>query len=141
MNPQDPLSNLNPLREPELVSWWPLAPGWWILLLVILLALAACLYLGWRNYRRNRYRRQAMKQLEEIRKQYQQDASGGVTAINALLKAVALKAYPRRDVAASSGVRWLAFLNNDLPPAQRLDPDYIQAIYRHDCPPPVSKKQ
>lgn len=136
MNPQDPLSNLHPLREPALVSWWPLAPGWWIAIFALLLAVAACLFLGWRYYRRNAYRRQALKQLREIREQYHQDARGGVTAINALLKAVALKAYPQRDVAASSGARWLAFLNKDLQPEQHLDPSYIDAIYRHDRPSP-----
>ena len=136
MNPQDPLSKLNPLREPDLVSWWPPAPGWWLLLAVVLLALALCLYLGWRYYRRNAYRRRALKQLQEIRQRYRQDTPGGAMAINALLKAVALHAYPRREVAASSGAQWLAFLNNALQSSQQLGPDYIDAIYRKDSQPP-----
>ena len=34
MTPTDPLAPLNPLRQPEAISWWPLAPcggSWWLL--------------------------------------------------------------------------------------------------------------
>ena len=39
MNPPDPLAELNPLREPLMVSWWPPAPGWWIISLLVLLGI------------------------------------------------------------------------------------------------------
>ena len=35
MNPQDPLAALHPLRTPEPIGWWPLAPGWWVLLMFV----------------------------------------------------------------------------------------------------------
>ena len=132
MNPQDPLAALNPLREPLLIDWWPPAPGWWILLGLLALSIVI---LGWILLRRRRaraYRRQALTQLESLRTQYQQtqDANAYLGAANALLKSAALISYPRRDVAASSGSRWLAFLNDGLAPADQFPEEFVNGAYR-----------
>lgn len=131
MNPQDPLSALHPLREPVLVGWWPPAPGWWVLLGMLLLLLLGMALFLWRRYRRNAYRRQALRQLQAIQAQYRQDGDSSrcIAAVNALLKSVALVAYPRRDVAASSGREWLAFLNGALDPAEQLESGFVDVIY------------
>lgn len=132
MNPQDPLAALHPLREPLPVDWWPPAPGWWILLGLLALSLVI---LGWillRRHRARAYRRQALTQLESLRTQYQhtQDANAYLGAANALLKSAALMAYPRRDVAASSGSRWLAFLNDGVAPADQFPEEFVNGAYR-----------
>lgn len=116
MNPQDPLAQLHPLREPELIGWWPLAPGWWVLIALLLLVLAATAYWLWRRYQRRAYRRQAERQLAALLSTYQDDADSKafVARVNSLLKATALVAYPRRTVAAVSGEQWLALLNDTL---------------------------
>lgn len=112
MNPPDPLAGLHPLRQPPPIDWWPPAPGWWLLLgLLVLLAIVAG-WLVWRRRQRSAYRRQGLRQLAALRQRLQQDQDAQVFAasVNALLKSVALRAYPRREVAASSGRQWLAFL-------------------------------
>lgn len=113
MNPQDPLAALHPLREPLPISWWPPAPGWWILALLCLLTV---LLLAWwlrKRHRESAYRRAALAELDNLKSQYLKtsDASGYLAQANALLKSAALIAYPRRQVAASSGAHWLNFLN------------------------------
>jgi ABC-type nickel/cobalt efflux system permease component RcnA len=82
-----------------------------LLALVVLLAIVAG-WLLWRRHRRSAYRRQGLHQLAVLRHQLQQDqdAQAFAASVNALLKSVALHAYPRREVAASSGGPWLAFL-------------------------------
>ena len=75
MNPQDPLANLHPLREPELIGWWPLAPGWWILIVIALLCLGALIYLLIRRSRRNAYRRLALSQLQNLHAKYEEHQS------------------------------------------------------------------
>lgn len=132
MNPQDPLAGLHSLREPLHIGWWPLAPGWWLLLAALLMVLAGGAYLLWRRYRRNAYRRQALLQLKTIHQRYleQQDEPACISAVNALLKSVAIKAYPRRDVAAISGEAWLDFLNAGLNKGQQFETAFGHEAYR-----------
>lgn len=134
MNPQDPLAQLHPLREPAMTGWWPPAPGWWLLALLLLIALAALGWWLWQRYRANAYRRQALAQLAQIRSDY----AGGsgpeqsLVALNALLKSVALRAYPRREVAALSGRAWLAFLNQQGAGKLQFEEALVVAHYRQD---------
>ena len=48
----DPLAELRDIHLPEAVGYWPLAPGWW-LLLVSALVLAGLIVWTVRRYRRN----------------------------------------------------------------------------------------
>lgn len=117
MNPQDPFAALHPLREPIVIGWWPLAPGWWLLACVVLLALAALVVYLVKHHRANAYRRVAIMRLGDIRARVNNlpadpaERLAAVSETNALLKAVALRVFPRHDVAALSGPGWLAFLN------------------------------
>ncbi len=98
----DPLAQLRDIHLPPPVTWWPPAPGWWLL---ALLAIALLLFaiLRWRRWRRrSAYRRAALDELRRI-------DGGDASAINALLKRTALAAG-RHDAAALSGEAWLQFL-------------------------------
>lgn len=116
MNPQDPLADLHPLREPGLIGWWPLAPGWWVLIGLCVLALLAAAFVLYRKYTANAYRRQATQQLQHIHAQWlaDSDSQGYTVAINALLKSVAIRAFPSREVASYNGSKWVQFLNGGL---------------------------
>ena len=117
MNPQDPLAALHPLREPAAIGWWPLAPGWWLLIAVAILAIGILCYYLARRYRANAYRRLALAQLQQIQEHYHNrtEDEGHLQKIagetNSLLKAVALRAFSREDIASLSGEAWLEFLN------------------------------
>jgi hypothetical protein len=136
VNPQDPFANLHPLRLPVQIGWWPPAPGWWLLLLAGLVALTALGYLIRRRYKRNAYRRRALLQLQALETQYvaQPDAGHHLSQINALLKSVALLAYPRTSVAAHYGGNWRAFLNRSLPPDAHFPQAFDDAAYQKNCP-------
>lgn len=136
MNPQDPLANLHPLREPPPIGWWPPAPGWWLLAALALVMLLVLVFMLWRRYRANAYRRAALKQLQHLQQVHDQhsDDLQFITQTNALLKSVALVAYPRREVAASSGQQWLAFLNSKLVKARPFPEAFVSAAYCKDTP-------
>ncbi|MEP1472412.1 MAG: DUF4381 domain-containing protein [Halieaceae bacterium] len=139
MNPQDPLAQLHPLREPELIGWWPLAPGWWFLLALLGIAMGALAYWLWRRYQKRAYRRQATRQLAELLAAYRDsgDTTVFVAETNKLLKATALVAFPRRGVAATSGEAWRQLLNDALPDAQgdsTFGPEFDEAAYRSGPP-------
>ncbi|MCP5163913.1 MAG: DUF4381 domain-containing protein [Pseudomonadales bacterium] len=136
MNPQDPLAALHPLREPSPIGWWPPAPGWWAVAGVCLLALLLLGYVLWRRYRANAYRRKALARLEQLwlEQRRQPDLPRFLGELNTLLKAVAITAYPRRELAACSGDKWLAFLNASLRENERLPREFVSAAYRREPP-------
>jgi Domain of unknown function (DUF4381) len=139
LNPSDPLAALHPLRSPELIGWWPLAPGWWVLLTLAVLALLALGIFIYRRYKANAYRRQALLQLQALHSQWQADADASryLAALNALLKSVALRAFPEGDCASRSGQSWVDFLNQTLPAkagCQGFGEDYAGAAYNPSVP-------
>ena len=142
MNPQDPLANLHPLRQPEAIGWLPLAPGWWALLALGIALLLVVVYYLWRRHRATAYRRDALAQLSALQSQHQQDQDlrRYLDQLNALLKSVALRAYPRRDVAALSGEQWLEFLNSSFSNSEPFTLELVTAGYQSK-PPAIDTEQ
>ena len=132
MNPEMMLSQLAPLREPMAISWWPLAPGWWILL-ALSVALLAGVFLWLRERRRKTaYRRIALAALEELRSR-----EAGKNELNWLLKAAALKAYPREQIAGLHGTAWQQFLASSCPKVASDAFTELDTLYQRE-PSPVS---
>ena len=101
------LQNLNPIVWPAPPGLWPLAPGWLLLMVIVLLFVV---WIGWRSWRKwlaNLYRRQALGELKAI-----QQNRKPITQLPLLLKRTALSAFPRTDVACLSGEPWRDFLNS-----------------------------
>lgn len=93
-------------------AWWPPAPGWWLLALVVVLLagwLLRQLAGRWSEHRRKQRIRQ---EYDGIVNQYH--ANGDVRQLLArssgLLKRVALRGFPRDRVASLSGSAWAEFL-------------------------------
>jgi len=108
MNPD--LSQLRDIHLPAPVSWWPPAPGWW-LLAAILLGLIIIGYWLIRRHRINRWRRQALAQLAQLKAG--EDATVAAQ-LSVLLRRVAISRYPQAKVAALTGEAWLTFLDDTL---------------------------
>jgi hypothetical protein len=100
---QDPadLSRLNDIVAPPPVPWWPPAPGWWLLGAALLAVIATLSWAALLHYRRNAYRRAALAEIDAIGKV---NDPASAAALSAVLKRVALVAYPRSDVASLTGL-------------------------------------
>lgn len=98
--------------EPAPIGWWPLAPGWWLLAALLLLALTALAGWQWRRWRQLAPLRQALREHRGIAAQWQQqhDSRRTTAALSALLKRTARWRYPATDIAALTGERWQQFL-------------------------------
>jgi hypothetical protein len=116
MNDAGSLQNLNDIVPPSPPPWWPPAPGWYLLMAVTALLLLWLAYRGWRRWRADRYRREALAELAAIR-----DTSVSLEALPALLKRTALAAWPRAEVASLSGDAWHHFLDRTAPRADFSD--------------------
>jgi cbb3-type cytochrome oxidase subunit 3 len=108
-----PLQNLRDIHLPEPVGFWPLAPGWYILAVVLLLLAIGVAYLVYRRHRRGRAKRQALLLLLEYERQYAAGSEASVISaqVSKLLRRVALVYYPRARVAGLNGLPWIRFLN------------------------------
>lgn len=107
-----------PLREihlPESVGWWPPAPGWWLLPVLLLLGLAAA-WFSRLLYRRRKYSAISMarKELAAIRSRYAADTDAGrcVRSVSGLLRRVSISVFPRAESAGLTGDDWVAFLQS-----------------------------
>jgi hypothetical protein len=104
------IKGISEVLAPEAISWLPSAPGWRWLGLVLLLLAGWRAWLALQKWRRNRYRRKALQQLDKLA---DNAGHGLLQALSALLKGTALQAYPRIEVASLSGDEWLLWLNHN----------------------------
>lgn len=107
------LNQLRDLHMPDPVSIWPLAPGWYMVIILGIVLLIALFYGPQRFYKRRRAKWQALKTLAQLQQDYQQqqDALVTVQALSILLRRVTLAYFPRHQVAGLEGQAWLDFLN------------------------------
>ena len=119
------LENLRDIHLPTPIGLWPPAPGWWILVALIMFgAIALCVWLV-RRARQRRYRKAALLHLHRLYQTWQQqhDDIAFAQATNRLLKQTALAAFPAADVAALSGADWLDWLDRKLRKPRFTEPD------------------
>lgn len=99
------LENLRDIRLPNPISWWPLAPGWWgVLSLLVLISAGVMIWIMLRKYT---VRYLALRELESLRAD---DPVAFATSLSVLLRRVAM----RKDQAIGQlkGADWAAFLSD-----------------------------
>lgn len=107
-----------PLRDihlPAPVSWWPPAPGWWLLAVGIIVLIFTCFWLRQRS-RRRRFKRLALSRLDQLEQQYrnQGDDLQLQQELSCLLRQAAILHYPKSNCAGLIGETWLKFLDQTL---------------------------
>jgi len=118
MNPQD-FSQL-PLRDihlPGPIGWWPLAPGWWLLIALLLVGVAAyAVY-----YYFGRHRRVALRAVRRVQAALEQGAEpvACLQNVSTVLRRFAMTTVappvaggPRPDVPGLIGEAWLKYLDS-----------------------------
>jgi len=102
------LDQLHDIVVPDAIPWWPPAPGWWVVL-ALLLALGLFLAVrGFRKWRANAYRRAALREL---------DSASSAPAIAEILRRTALAIAPREAIATLQGPAWTNWLAERSPEA------------------------
>jgi len=116
MNPVEQLRDIHGL---EPVSWWPLAPGWWIIVGVILLFLVFGIsFLIYRHFTKKEqspdWRQVALAEWTTLTTE-PFTPKERLTHLNILLRRVAMQRYGRQTCAGLTGEPWLIWLTEHDP--------------------------
>ena len=111
------LDAIRDIRMPDPVSRAPQTWGWWVLFVVVAIALVLVARWARRRWLADAYRRAALDELAALERKAASESTRAqaLAAVPTLLKRTALAAWPREDVAALSGDAWLAFLDRTYP--------------------------
>lgn len=100
------LTQLKPLQISNRPSIFPLAWGWWIMILLVLISAILLYFLV--QYILDQEKRLALFELKQIKKR---SGKAFISEINALLKRTAIVRYGAENVASLYGKEWVSFLN------------------------------
>jgi hypothetical protein len=118
MNPQgtDLLAQLRDIHAAPDVSWWPLAPGWWLVGVAFFALVLWFARHARRAWERNRRRRQLLQCVTLLAERHDPDSEPQALAagINRILKWVAIEAFPEVNCARLQGSSWTEFLSSNM---------------------------
>jgi hypothetical protein len=151
--PQFDPQKLADIKLPEPVSYWPPAPGWWLLLgtIIILLIITPLLIRAYKKRPvsdariKKQLKTMAQREFERIKNDYKEHqlAHKALQQLSILLRRYALSIYPRQEVAALTDQQWLHLLDNitgDKQFSEQYAELLIQAPYQSEHT-PVDKDQ
>lgn len=102
------LDNLHDIILPDAIGFFPPAPGWTIVVLLLLALLFHLALQRYKYYKKSEYRREALK--ESVL--YTKESKEHTIALLSLAKRVGIAAYGRKEVAKLSANSWWDFMEN-----------------------------
>lgn len=118
MDSEELLAQLADIHLPAAISYWPPAPGWWVLAVVLIALLS---FAGKKLTRSIRQRKICQHALAELERCYialarDEDLQGDrlklrfVNEFNSVMRRVALYHFPQSNVASLAGMAWVDFI-------------------------------
>jgi hypothetical protein len=146
--PDDLLKQLYDIKGLDTIWWWPLAPGWWVVIALTLIA-AGIVYWRRRAYYRS-WKGDAWRAFTALNAQLAGgDAQDIATSLSILMRRVAMQSSSRVECAGLQGADWLRWLSaNDpgkfdwmasgsllieapyAPPGQNVSPESLKVLIR-----------
>ena len=102
--------DLSPVIAPDAPTWWPLAWGWWAVIITAIVLIALVFFIVKRR-QKNQYAKN--EALACFSNSHSLNALSPNTAQD-IVRQAALSYFPREKVAGLSGDDWLAFLDTQL---------------------------
>ncbi|MFD1293743.1 DUF4381 domain-containing protein [Lutibacter holmesii] len=118
------------ILEPDPLPFTFETIGWKVLAVLLLIVLVFTLYKQFKLYKKNTYRRVAIKKIEAIESS---TAQNEINNLNIVLKQVAITTFGRENVANLFGNEWLVFLDSKSKKGEFLkyEVDFFDAIYKN----------
>ena len=124
------LSQLKDIQTPEPITWWPLAWGWWLVIVLVVVSIYVVIRLVLKRIENNKAKKQALKMLEQIHNEPHPHKT--VIAINDILKRVMLVYTSRESIASMNSKQWFDSLNT-LSEAHKIPTHFSQLAYQPKC--------
>jgi len=106
---------LQDIHLPADAGVWPLAPGWWILLILSILLTVWFVRRALKIIKQKKKHRIILSELNTLQNQLSQSPSNkAISNINILLRKVAISAYSREKIAHLTGAEWLQLLDSSV---------------------------
>ncbi|MEZ9385895.1 DUF4381 domain-containing protein [Vibrio lentus] len=120
--------DLSPIITPSAPSWWPLAWGWWSVIITAIVLIALVFFIVKRR-QKNQY---AKNEALACFRNSQSSNALSPSAAQDIVRQAALSYFPRDKVAGLSGDDWLAFLDTQLakPLFSAKQSQWQQALYQ-----------
>ena len=125
------LSQLKDIHTPEPIGWWPLAWGWYVV--IVTLIIGVVLLFTYLKKRRSQLlvKKAALNAMHQLEQQPMPLAT--VRAINDILKRAVLGYAQREYVAEPSGEEWANLLNELADADSQIDPNLLNLAYQPKC--------
>lgn len=104
---------LRDIHLPEPISWWPVAPGWWMVFATLLFIIFAAIITR-KIYQRRQLKRDIAAELNQIKQQFKetQNKSQLAKSLSILLRRASISYYPTANIAGLTGESWLRWLDD-----------------------------
>lgn len=118
MDSEELLAQLADIHLPAAISYWPPAPGWWVLACLVIALLVFAGKKVARSIRQQKICQYALAELEHCYLELAQAEDQApnslklcfVNQFNSVLRRVALYHFPHSNVASLAGVAWVDFI-------------------------------
>ncbi|MCK8070227.1 DUF4381 domain-containing protein [Vibrio sp. 1CM23M] len=102
--------DLSPVIAPDAPTWWPLAWGWWVVIITAITLIALTFFILKRRKNNQQTKQEALSYFSNSQSQ------DGLSPSKAqdIVRQAALSYFPRKKIAGLSGNDWLEFLDVQL---------------------------
>ncbi|MGB5507064.1 MAG: DUF4381 domain-containing protein [Sulfurovum sp.] len=104
------LDNLHDIIIPDAVSFFPPAPGWFIVALLLFALIFHFVIQRYKHYKKSQYRREALKESVFYKENGKKNSKEDAVVLLALAKRVGIAAYGRGNIANLSEDSWWDFM-------------------------------
>jgi hypothetical protein len=117
------LEQLRDIHSAVEPGWWPPAPAWWFLGVLVLVLLIGLVRLAAKRWAVRKRRARLLAALNAIQAQYDPaaPASDYLAQLNRLFRVVAIRAFPGTTSSRLQGAAWVDFMRSLLPDGANTD--------------------
>jgi|GEM_PF-624671 len=118
------LENLADVSLGQTPSIWPLAWGWWIVIVLAIITLAVSFWLFTAHIRKHKFKRQALRAVHRVASNETQ----ALANLHAVLRRAAMHYFGAQNINSLQGESWQQFLQDRAKHAKKIDHESLNQL-------------